>query len=96
MKLHMKNLDASSKQTVNVWVPWVYTYKFNVFPFFIYKIMTLEETNTKRNSSGLFFPFTSPYYNIELVVCDLRHKHVSIYQIYARYLSYLCQICHKI
>ena len=23
-------------------------------------------------------------------------KHVSIYQIHARYLSYLCQICHKI
>ena len=66
----MKNLDSSSKQTVNVWLPWVYSYKFNVFPFFIYKIMTLEETNTKRNSSGLFFPFTSPYYNIELVVWE--------------------------
>ena len=48
------------------------------------RLWRLKKQNTKRNSSGLLFPFTSPYYNIELVVCDLRDKHVSIYQIYAR------------
>ena len=57
MKLHVKNLDSSSKQTVNVWVPWVYTYKFNVFPFLIYKIMTLEETKYKTKQLGAIISF---------------------------------------
>ena len=69
---------------MNVWVPWVYTYKFNVFPFLIYKIMTLEETEYKTKQLRAIISFYLSYYNIELVVCDLRDKHVSIYQIYAR------------
>ena len=34
------------------------------------RLWRLKKQNTKRNSSGLLFPFTSPYYNIKLFVCE--------------------------
>ena len=63
------------------------------------RLWRLKKQNTKRNSSGLLFPFTSPYYNIELVVCES-----TIYMsVFTKFMldinisiSYLCHICHEI